>query len=294
MCRAYVKGENAIVLAVSPANSDLATSDGLRMAREVDPAGERTLGVVTKIDIMDRGVNARELLQNTVVKLKHGGSVPLREGLSRRPGCPLGLTLGPARGSCAGWIGVVNRAQADINSGMRMGEARAKEMEYFRAHPEYADLDNVGTDKARSAVFRLPATPGCLPWSDCPSPLGLAGVGRRCFRSRYHPELVGLALLWDRDPLLPVTRAVAGRSWRTSCPRTSSTPSSGRSRTLPTRWPTASPSSRSVVHGSETGSSSARARPFASSVPALGARSRHAREQLLCSSSRPPTCSGRT
>lgn len=44
MARKYIRGPNAIVLAVSPANADLATSDALRLAREVDPAGERTIG----------------------------------------------------------------------------------------------------------------------------------------------------------------------------------------------------------------------------------------------------------
>jgi vacuolar protein sorting-associated protein 1 len=32
------------------------------MARELDPKGLRTLGVITKIDIMDRGVNAKKML----------------------------------------------------------------------------------------------------------------------------------------------------------------------------------------------------------------------------------------
>jgi hypothetical protein len=44
---------------VTPANADLATSDALRMAREVDPTGERTIGVLTKVDIMDKGTDCR-------------------------------------------------------------------------------------------------------------------------------------------------------------------------------------------------------------------------------------------
>ena len=36
MARQYIKGDNAIILAVTPANADLATSDALRMAREVN------------------------------------------------------------------------------------------------------------------------------------------------------------------------------------------------------------------------------------------------------------------
>lgn len=54
-----MQGDNAIILAVTPANADLATSDALRMAREVDPTGERTIGVLTKVDIMDKGTDCR-------------------------------------------------------------------------------------------------------------------------------------------------------------------------------------------------------------------------------------------
>jgi replication fork clamp-binding protein CrfC len=59
MCKQYIKGDNAIILAVSPANADLATSDALRLAKDVDPLGERTIGVLTKIDIMDKGTDCR-------------------------------------------------------------------------------------------------------------------------------------------------------------------------------------------------------------------------------------------
>jgi hypothetical protein len=34
----------------------------LKLAHEVDPSGERTIGVLTKIDLMDEGTNALELL----------------------------------------------------------------------------------------------------------------------------------------------------------------------------------------------------------------------------------------
>ncbi len=41
-----LQGDNAIILAVTPANADLATSDALHLARQVDPAGDRTIGTV--------------------------------------------------------------------------------------------------------------------------------------------------------------------------------------------------------------------------------------------------------
>ena len=42
------------------------------MSREVDPAGDRTIGVVTKIDLMDEGTDALDLLQGKVYPLKLG------------------------------------------------------------------------------------------------------------------------------------------------------------------------------------------------------------------------------
>lgn len=48
----YISKSACIILAVTAGNTDLANSDGLKMAREVDPEGLRTIGVLTKIDLM--------------------------------------------------------------------------------------------------------------------------------------------------------------------------------------------------------------------------------------------------
>ena len=42
------------------------------MAKEVDPDGERTIGVITKIDLMDAGTDATDLLKGQGFVLKHG------------------------------------------------------------------------------------------------------------------------------------------------------------------------------------------------------------------------------
>lgn len=42
------------------------------MAREVDPDGERTIGVVTKIDLMDQGTDALDLLNGKIYPLNLG------------------------------------------------------------------------------------------------------------------------------------------------------------------------------------------------------------------------------
>ncbi|KAG6698086.1 hypothetical protein I3843_08G004800 [Carya illinoinensis] len=112
MIMAHISQENCIILAVSPANSDLATSDALQMAREADPTGSRTIGVITKLDIMDRGTDARNFLLGKVV--------PLR----------------------LGYVGVVNRSQEDINKNRSIAEALAYEERFFRDHPVYCGLSD--------------------------------------------------------------------------------------------------------------------------------------------------------
>ena len=64
--------QNSIILAVHPANQDIATSDALKVAKEVDPRGMRTIGVLTKLDLMDSGTNALNLLLGRTLPLKLG------------------------------------------------------------------------------------------------------------------------------------------------------------------------------------------------------------------------------
>jgi len=66
----YIGKSNAIILAVTAANIDLANSDGLKLAREVDPEGQRTIGVLTKVDLMDEGTDVIEILSNRVIPLR--------------------------------------------------------------------------------------------------------------------------------------------------------------------------------------------------------------------------------
>lgn len=98
---------NAIILAVTAANVDLANSDGLKLAREVDPEGQRTIGVLTKIDLMDAGTD--------VVDILAGRIIPLR----------------------LGYVPVVNRGQRDIENKKRIDLALRAEKEFFENHPSY-------------------------------------------------------------------------------------------------------------------------------------------------------------
>ncbi|KAK3373933.1 P-loop containing nucleoside triphosphate hydrolase protein [Lasiosphaeria ovina] len=52
LCDKYIRGPN-IILAISAADVDLANSTALQASRRVDPRGERTIGVITKMDLVD-------------------------------------------------------------------------------------------------------------------------------------------------------------------------------------------------------------------------------------------------
>uniref|UniRef100_A0A8D0AGW1 Dynamin-1-like protein n=1 Tax=Sander lucioperca TaxID=283035 RepID=A0A8D0AGW1_SANLU len=68
----HISNPNCIILAVTAANTDMATSEALKVAREVDPDGRRTLAVVTKLDLMDAGTDAMDVLMGRVIPVKLG------------------------------------------------------------------------------------------------------------------------------------------------------------------------------------------------------------------------------
>ncbi|CAL1262969.1 unnamed protein product [Larinioides sclopetarius] len=116
MLLTYIKRETCLILAVTAANQDLATSDALKLAKEVDPEGLRTIGVITKLDLMDDGTDARDILENKLL--------PLRRG----------------------YIGVVNRSQRDIEGRKDIKMAMEAERKFFLSHPSYRHMaDRMGT-----------------------------------------------------------------------------------------------------------------------------------------------------
>ena len=72
LCFKYIKKRTSVIMAVTPANQDLANSDSLKLARRVDPQGDRTIGVLTKVDLMDEGTNCVDIIQGKVYALKLG------------------------------------------------------------------------------------------------------------------------------------------------------------------------------------------------------------------------------
>eukprot|EP01134_Creolimax_fragrantissima_P002300 CFRG2300T1 len=123
MIMEFITKPNCLILAVTPANSDLANSDALKLAKEVDPQGTRTIGVITKLDLMDEGTDAKDILENKLL--------PLRRG----------------------YVGVVNRSQKDIEGKKDIRAAQAAEKQFFRRHPAYSHLaDKMGTQKLQSVL----------------------------------------------------------------------------------------------------------------------------------------------
>jgi replication fork clamp-binding protein CrfC len=126
MLAKYISRPACIILAVTAANTDLANSDGLKLAREVDPEGTRTIGVLTKVDLMyvvipsccpscscavlvirDKGTD--------VVDILAGRIIPLR----------------------LGYVPVVNRGQRDIDTSKPISEALEHERDFFENHSSY-------------------------------------------------------------------------------------------------------------------------------------------------------------
>ena len=68
----FISNPSSIILAVTPANQDFATSEPIKIAREVDRDGQRTLAVLTKLDLMDQGTDAMDVLTGKVIPIKLG------------------------------------------------------------------------------------------------------------------------------------------------------------------------------------------------------------------------------
>jgi len=120
----YIQNPNSIILAVSPANMDMATSESIKIARDIDPDGRRTLAVLTKLDLMDAGTDAIDILCGRVIPVK------------------LGI------------IGVINRSQQDIIDKKDIKDAIKDEATFLsRKYPTVATRN--GTPYLAKTLNRL-------------------------------------------------------------------------------------------------------------------------------------------
>lgn len=101
---------DTLVLVVLSATDDFATCKALQLARTLDPEGERTIGVVTKIDNLPDG--------STLVKKMSGDEIPLQHG----------------------YFAVRNRTQKEIDEGVALAALDELEAELFRSDPVLSQL----------------------------------------------------------------------------------------------------------------------------------------------------------
>ncbi|XP_026356256.2 interferon-induced GTP-binding protein Mx1 [Ursus arctos] len=112
LIRKYIFKQETINLVVVPCNVDIATTEALSMAQEVDPDGDRTIGILTKPDLVDRGTESKvvDVAQNLVCHLKKGYMI------------------------------VKCRGQQDIQDQVTLAEALQKERVFFEDHPHFRVL----------------------------------------------------------------------------------------------------------------------------------------------------------
>ena len=101
---------DTLVLVVLSATEDFTTSKALQLARTLDPNGERTIAVVTKIDNLPEGTDLVKNMSGEVIHLKHG------------------------------FFAVRNRTQKEIDEDLDIAELDLLEEELFRSHPVLKNL----------------------------------------------------------------------------------------------------------------------------------------------------------
>ena len=119
----YLEQKRTIILAVVPSNADIATSEILQMAQEVDPDGERTVGVLTKPDLVDKGAEdeVMEVLMNQRKEPKHG------------------------------YYMLKNRSQEALKGNMSLEEVHKEEMLYFQTSRYAGAQSRLGVDALSTA-----------------------------------------------------------------------------------------------------------------------------------------------
>uniref|UniRef100_A0A3B3QHE5 MX dynamin like GTPase 1 n=1 Tax=Paramormyrops kingsleyae TaxID=1676925 RepID=A0A3B3QHE5_9TELE len=116
LIKTFITKQETINLVVVPCNVDIATTEALKMAQEVDPDGERTLGILTKPDLVDKGT------EETVVKIILNEVIHLAKG----------------------YMIVKCRGQMDILDKVSLTEALDKEKAFFEGHSHFDILYKEG------------------------------------------------------------------------------------------------------------------------------------------------------
>ncbi|XP_060689808.1 interferon-induced GTP-binding protein Mx3-like isoform X1 [Hemiscyllium ocellatum] len=127
LIKSFIQKQETINLVVVPCNVDIATTEALKMAQEVDPSGERTLGILTKPDLVDKGTEASvvDIMRNIIVELKKGYMI------------------------------VKCRGQKDIDDKLTLDDAITKERMFFEDHEHFRQLLDNGVATIPCLAGRL-------------------------------------------------------------------------------------------------------------------------------------------
>ena len=126
----YIKQERTIILAVMQSRSDLETDLGLALVKKYDPKGDRTIGILTKPDLMNHDTHVGDYLVNNISK-----NLMLR----------------------LGYYVVKNRNNQEMKE-IDMQKGLEKEKMYFMNHPEYKKSiyrDRIGITNLTSNVSKI-------------------------------------------------------------------------------------------------------------------------------------------
>ncbi|XP_048105780.1 interferon-induced GTP-binding protein Mx1-like [Alosa alosa] len=123
----FIEKSETINLVVVPCNVDIATTEALRMAQEVDPEGKRTLAILTKPDLVDRGT------EKDVLDIVNNQVIPLSKG----------------------YIVVKCRGQQQIQDKTPLAEATRMERDFFSQHKYFSHLFNEGKATTQSLAMKL-------------------------------------------------------------------------------------------------------------------------------------------
>ncbi|KAJ6016561.1 hypothetical protein N7540_011152 [Penicillium herquei] len=125
----YITDKRTIILAVMDARNNLANQEVFSMARAADPAGKRTVGIITKCDALQKGDEAGVLriAKNEVEHLTHG------------------------------WFVVRNRSTQEIQDGVTIDGRHRTEKHFFSTMQPWTELkkDRVGISALKSFLGHL-------------------------------------------------------------------------------------------------------------------------------------------
>lgn len=133
LVKEYIKSDKTIILAVMPARSDLEADMGLGLIKQVDKKFNRTLGIITKVDLMNE--------ETSVIKYLYPEKISLDLRLNY------------------GYYLVKNRSNKELKT-ISIKEGFIKENQYFSNHKVYSKVSNelkyrITTNNLRSNLTEI-------------------------------------------------------------------------------------------------------------------------------------------